>query len=145
MKRIICLILIFFIFPLSAFSAEPIVTVNLNGNVIEFDVPPKLISGRTMVPMRKIYEALGARVEWVEEAQLIVAFYDTDIISMEIGETEFYVTDLVSGETETIYLDVAPFIENEKTFVPVRAVSEVFDKKVEWDDKTYTVIINDNN
>ena len=122
--------------------AEKDVTVKLFGETLEFDVKPQLVNSRTMVPMRKIYESLGAKVDWVEEAQLILATYKTNIITMEIGKSEFSVTNVISGETKTVLLDVPPQIVNSRTLVPVRAVSEVLEKKVEWDDETYTVFIN---
>ena len=104
---------------------------------------PQLINARTMVPMRKIYESLGASVEWIEEAQLIIATYKTSIISMEIGKESFNVTDVLSGDTETITLDVPPQIVGTRTLVPVRAISEALEKNVEWDEETYTVLITD--
>lgn len=122
--------------------AEKDVTVKLFGETLEFDVKPQLVNSRTMVPMRKIYESLGAKVDWVEEAQLILATYKTNIITMEIGKSEFSVTNVISGETKNVLLDVPPQIVNSRTLVPVRAVSEVLEKKVEWDDETYTVFIN---
>lgn len=143
MKKIISLILISVLLLCGAVYAEKPVTVKLNGEVLEFDAEPQLISERTMVPMRKIYESLGASVEWIEEAQLIIATYKTSIISMEIGKESFNVTDVLSGDTETITLDVPPQIVGTRTLVPVRAISEALEKNVEWDEETYTVLITD--
>ena len=74
---------------------------------------------------------------------LIIATYKTSIISMEIGKESFNVTDVLSGDTETITLDVPPQIVGTRTLVPVRAISEALEKNVEWDEETYTVLITD--
>ena len=125
--------------------AERAVTVTINGEVIEFDEPARLINARTMVPMRKIYETLGATVQWVGEAELILATFKTSIIAMEIGKNSFEITDLLTGQTKTIELDVPPQVVGVgTTLVPVRAISEALGKNVDWDDKTSTVIIADN-
>lgn len=125
--------------------AERAVTVTINGELIVFDEPARLINARTMVPMRKIYETLGAAVQWVNEAQLIIATFKTSIIAMEIGKKNFDVTELLTGTTKTIELDVPPQVVGVgTTLVPVRAISEALGKTVEWDDKTSTVIITDN-
>lgn len=124
---------------------ERVVTVTINGEVIEFDEPARLIDARTMVPMRKIYETFGATVQWVGEAQLIIATFKTSIIAMEIGKKSFDITELLTGETTTIELDVPPQVVGVgTTLVPVRAISEALGKTVEWDDKTSMVIITDN-
>lgn len=124
---------------------ERVVTVTINGEVIEFDEPARLINERTMVPMRKIYESLGATVQWVDEAQLIIATFKTSIIAMEIGKKSFDITELLTGETKIVELDVPPQVVGVgTTLVPVRAISEALGKKVDWDDKTSTVIIIDN-
>ncbi|MBE7031794.1 MAG: copper amine oxidase N-terminal domain-containing protein [Ruminococcaceae bacterium] len=125
--------------------AERVVTVTVNGEVIQFDEPARLINARTMVPMRKIYETLGATVQWVDEAQLIIATFKTSIIAMEIGKNSFDITELLTGETRKIDLDVPPQVVGiGTTLVPVRAISEALGKNVDWDDKTSTVIITDN-
>ena len=123
---------------------ERAVTVTINDEVIEFDEPARLINSRTMVPMRKIYETLGATVQWVGEAELILATFKTSIIAMEIGKNSFDITELLTGDTRTIALDVPPQVVGAgTTLVPVRAISEALGKNVDWDDKTSTVIITD--
>lgn len=123
---------------------ERAVTVTINDEVIEFDEPARLINSRTMVPMRKIYETLGATVQWMGEAELILATFKTSIIAMEIGKKSFDITELLTGETRTIEIDVPPQVVGVgTTLVPVRAISEALGKNVDWDDKTSTVIITD--
>ena len=142
MKKII-LILISVIIILSSIgvSAAESVTVTLNGNPIEFDVPAQIINDRTMVPMRKIFESLGATVDWVEQQQGIIATKDSKIIVMKIGSPVMLVSDMASGSQEKITLDVPPMIVGGRTLVPVRAISESLGVSVDWVEETQTVVL----
>lgn len=85
--------------------------------------------------MRKIFEALGATVEWIDSTQTITAKKDDIVIIMQINN----ITITVSGKE--ISLDVPPQLVDGRTLVPVRAVAEGLDAEVKWDDATKTVII----
>ena len=66
MKKIISLLLAICLLisvNTTIFASDPI-SVTLDGNYIEFDVHPQIINGRTMVPIRAIFEKMGAVVEW---------------------------------------------------------------------------------
>lgn len=143
MKKIIPLLtaVILILSSISVFAAET-VTVTLNGNPIEFDVPAQIIDDRTMVPMRKIFESLGATVDWVEEQQGIVAIKDSKIIVMKIGSGLMIVSDILAGTQEEITLDVPPQIVDSRTLVPVRAISESLGVSVDWVAETQTVVLN---
>lgn len=142
MKKIISIITAVIVM-LSAVGvlAEQIVTVTLNGNPIEFDVPAQIIEDRTMVPMRKIFESLGATVDWIEEQQGIVAIKDSKIIVLKIGSDLMVVTDIMTGTQEGITLDVPPQIIDGRTLVPVRAISESLGVAVGWIAETQTVVL----
>ena len=116
-------------------------SVFIDGYSVEFDVPPQIIDDRTMVPVRKTFEILGAEVEWVDEIKLVLATYKTFIIAMPIGEYSFNITDVVSGETTTVELDVPPQIVDSRTLVPLRAISEALGKNVDYVAETRTVLI----
>jgi len=143
MKRILAVFLIL----IMAFScmvyvgAEEDITVTINGAVITFDVPPQIIEDRTMVPMRRVFEVLGANVEWNEELRMAIATYGTVVIAMPIDADSFTVTDVLKNETQSIALDVPAQIVNGRTLIPLRAVSEALGKTVEWVGTTRTVII----
>ena len=145
MKKIIPLLtaVILILSSISVFAAET-VTVTLNGNPIEFDVPAQIINDRTMVPMRKIFESLGADVDWVEEQQGIVAIKDSKIIVMKIGSGLMIVSDILAGTQEEITLDVPPQIVGDRTLVPVRAISESLGVSVDWVAETQTVVLTSN-
>lgn len=116
--------------------AEPEIKVVLNGVELTFDVPPQLINDRTMVPMRKIFEALDAEVDWEENTQTITAVKGETIILMQIDNPVMTVDGI------RITLDVPPQMINDRTLVPVRAVSEGLQAAVDWDEATQTVLIN---
>ena len=142
MKKIICLIMAVMMMLSSILvSAEEIVTVKINDEVIDFDVPAQIINDRTMVPMRKIFEELDATVTWIDELELVVATKDTKIVSLAINSNILLINDTTTGETKKIELDVPAQLVNDRTLVPVRAVSEALDAKVDWDENAQTVLI----
>lgn len=123
--------------------AEDEIAVTINGSAISFDVPPQIIDGRTMVPMRKIFEQLGASVDWIGELQLILAVKGSKIMALAIGSDMLSITDNLTNETKTVTLDVVPQIVDGRTLVPVRAISQALDMDVEWDAATRTVRIGE--
>lgn len=144
MKKIISLLLILAAFlSFTAAYAENNVTVNLCGKVLEFDVQPTIINDRTMVPMRKIFEELGANVEWVGESKMIFATKGAKCILLQIGQPAMAIKDFMTDEEIIIRLDTAPVIVDDRTLVPLRAVSEALDMNVDWDGETYTVYITE--
>lgn len=146
MKKIFTIILTLVIaFSFTTVFAEDSITVLLDGEPIEFDVQPQIINSRTMVPMRAIFTALGAQVEWVEEHRLIVATKDTSIIAMMIDSPVMHIGDLVTNEQKQVELDSPPVIVDSRTLVPVRAISDALGVKVDWDAETRTVILGETN
>lgn len=133
---VMCLILIILTSVSSVVFAADNITVKLNGQTLSFDVPPQLMNGRTMVPMRAIFENLGATVNWEQSTQTVTSVKGTTTISLTIGVPGI----IINGSTKA--LDTAPCIMNGRTLVPVRAVSEAFNLNVDWDGATNTVIIN---
>lgn len=109
--------------------------VTLNGNRLEFDVQPQAINNRTMVPLRTIFEALGATVNWNQTTQTVTATKDETTVSLTLNSTTMY------KNGEAITLDVAPISLNNRTLVPVRAVAESFGCDVKWDQNSGTVNI----
>ena len=113
------------------------VTINviINGKNIDFDQPPIMQNDRTLVPLRAIFEALGASVDWDDATETVTSKKDTTTLKITIGDNKLYKNGVA------IELDVPAQIVNDRTLVPVRAVSEAFDCNVEWIDETKTVVI----
>ena len=127
------------------------IRVIMDGEDLEFDVPAFIAYDRAMVPMRVIFEAFGMDVEWVNETQTVVA-EKTDVhrttITLQIGndtmlvETRYLWIGLPDDEPRPavyssmreIELDAPPVIIDDRTFVPLRAISEALGAYVNWVD-----------
>jgi len=112
-----------------------LIRVNIDGRYIMFDQNPIIENGRTLVPMRAIFEALDADVYWEAASQTITATRGSDTIVMSIGESE------MTRNGRAISLDVAPSIRDGRTLVPVRAIAIALDAEVNWDAGSNTVLI----
>ena len=88
-----------------AVAAESNITVILDGQELIFDVPPQIINGRTMVPMRKIGESLGAKVDWSEVLQTVFISTDAKLLSLHIGSSVMRMEIIEKDEVETVELD----------------------------------------
>lgn len=110
----------------SSLAADEI-KVFLNGLEIEFDVSPYIKNGRTMVPFRAIFEALGVDISWNGVNRTIMATNDTTQIYIEIGKAFAYVNGY------KVNLDAEAEIVEGRTFVPLRFVSENAGADVSWD------------
>ena len=121
-----------------AVSAADDITVTLDGNVIDcaaYGQPATIVDGRTLVPLRAIFEALGATVEWDNVTRTVKSEMNGTTIELAIGSDTLY----KNGEPVT--LDVPGQIMNGRTLVPARAVAEAYGVGVEWDKTTRTVIL----
>lgn len=130
--------------PAVAATKEPIsissrvgntIPISVNGLEIACDQPPVIIEGRTLVPLRAIFEVLGAEVYWNNDTRSVTATRGDTTILLTIGSSILY------RNGETIYMDVPGQIINDRTMVPLRAVSESFGSSVYWDNDTRTVRI----
>ena len=111
------------------------ISVYCNEEKLWFDQPPIMENNRVLVPMRFIFEALGAAVDWNGETQTVTAVCGDTNISLQIDRQEMY----VNGEMK--WLDVPARLLNDRTLVPIRAVSEAMEAKVEWIQEDKTVVI----
>jgi hypothetical protein len=112
------------------------IAVTVNGEEVKFkNQDPVIVDGRTLVPVRGVFEALGAEVNWNGDTkQVSVDTADTNV-TLTLNSNEF----TVNGETK--YLDVPATLINDRTMVPVRAISESLGCNVEWDGANQTVVI----
>jgi hypothetical protein len=119
------------------------VGVRLNGRMLSFDVEPFIENDRVLIPLRGVMEGLGADVEWDQQTGAVSVFTKDVSIQLVIGENTAKVVKTVDGATsdETAELDVAAKLVNDRTFIPVRFVSETLGANVEWDSDLRIVII----
>ncbi|MBQ8299717.1 MAG: copper amine oxidase N-terminal domain-containing protein [Clostridia bacterium] len=123
------------------------VSVQLNGEIINFTdsndqrVDAQIINDRTMVPLRKIFELLGATVDWDDATSTAFATKDDISIKLQIDNPIAEVTE--KGVTRKVALDSKPVLINWRTLVPLRFISESLGKQVAWDNANQTAIIID--
>lgn len=116
--------------------ADEDIKVTLDGKALSFDVPPQIINDRTMVPLRAIFEALGASVDWNQETKTVTSTKGDTTIKLTIDSNTMY----VNGNVVT--LDTPACVVNDRTLVPVRAISEAYNTNVDWNGDTKTVTIS---
>ncbi len=118
-------------------AAEDI-TVTLDGNVVDCETYGQracIVDGRTLVPLRAIFESLTATVEWDGNTYTVTSTLGETTIKLTIGDINLYKND------EPIVLDVPAMLINDRTMVPARAIAEAYGVNVDWDEYTRTVIL----
>ena len=137
MKRIwksLLVLAVFCLFTLGA-AADEQIRVYLDGKEIAFDTPPTIINSTTFVPMRAVFEALGAEVEWDDAKQRVTAHrYDTEI-ELFVGKSGMY--------RNYLYKDTPcpARLINDRVYVPVRAIAESYRCHVDWCEESNAVAI----
>ena len=115
------------------------IKVIVNGRQVVSDVAAVISpSGSTMLPFRSIFNALGVSdesIKWNPNSKSIEVRSGNQYIFLLIGNTGALIND------SFITLNAAPYIENSKTLVPVRFVSEALGADVQWNKETKTVTI----
>lgn len=112
------------------------IKVMINGKLQTLDQPPILKGNRTMVPLRGIFESLGAEVYFDQKTGHITVTKEKLKIILKINSKSVD----YNGKIKTI--DVPAFTENNRTMVPLRFISEAIGADVKWDGKQNTVFIN---
>ncbi len=141
-KYLLYLLLILTLLSVNVYAETKEVTVKVNDVKVESPVPAQIVNDRTMLPMRSIFERIGAKVTWMESEKIIFATKDSLLITMQIDNTVMSVQQIENDEIIRIELDSPPFIVNGSTLVPVRAVAESLGCSVKWDPQTYTVDVS---
>ncbi|MFA7637278.1 MAG: copper amine oxidase N-terminal domain-containing protein [Monoglobales bacterium] len=110
-------------------------SLNVTTTVNFPDQKPVIINGRTLVPVRGLFETLGYNVSWVEESQTAVLKGKADTIMVPINSNTIY------KDGEEIPIDVPGQLINSRTMIPLRAISEAFGLEVDWNEETRTVTV----
>ena len=118
-----------------ALQGEEEICVYCDGQLVEFDQPPILVNDRVLVPIRAIFEAMGAEIIWEADTKTVIAKKGDNMLSLQVG------SETMTKNGQAITLDVSPQIVHDRTLVPVRAVSEGLNADVQWDEESRTVTI----
>ena len=145
MKRVLFLIITVFAVLFGSTALAQDLKVSVNGEILETDAV--LVENRTMVPLRAISNALGGGVAWDQENMGILIVRGSAEIqgdgylgSMWVDKPRafcFY----GSGISHGTVMDVAPLVIENRTYVPARAISELFGADVNWNPDTFTAEI----
>ena len=139
MNRIKLLIAVIIIFSMllgsTAFAAEPI-KVYIDNTRLDMEVMPQIRDGRTLVPMRAIFEALGAEVKWDNDSREASGKLGETVVTLKIDSKIAY----VNGQPKE--LEVPATIVSGRTLVPARFIAESLGVEVDWDNESRTVLIN---
>lgn len=121
------------VFVPSAFAED--IKIVIDGNEVVSDTPPIISNWRTLVPLRAVSEGLQAWVHWEEETETVTVIKDFVVITVQIDNS------VMTKNDEEIVMDVMPEMYNDRTMVPIRAISEAFGCGVAWVEETQTVVI----
>jgi N-acetylmuramoyl-L-alanine amidase len=116
-------------------AADRVIRLVINDQEVKTDVPPLLVNGRTMVPVRVVSENLGALVGWNGQEQRVNIRLDSNMISFKVGQA------LADVNGKQMELDAPAMMEQGRTLLPIRFVSENLGADVVWDSEKYEVRI----
>ncbi|MFF2793281.1 stalk domain-containing protein [Lysinibacillus xylanilyticus] len=124
--------------PATAQAAKAI-TIYVDGVQLKTDQPPVMVQGRVMLPLRAIFEALDASVDWDRKKQTVTATKGDTTVVLKIKSRVAIINN------QTVTLDVPAQILGGRTMVPVRFVSEALGQDVDWNTRSQVVTINSDN
>lgn len=119
----------------TAQTAAPYVRVFVDGAPVAFDQPPVIVNSRVLVPLRGVFERLGATVAWDPASQTVLAQSGATGVSLRIGAPQAF----VNGQAQ--FLDVPAMLVGGRTLVPLRFISQALGAGVAWDAASSTVQI----
>ena len=123
-------------FPVVQVSADENISLTVNGKSVETQVHPTIIDGRTMVPVRDIFEACGAKVNWDANTKTITGEKGNTTVVMQIDSNMLFINEKVTE------MDATPVIIDGRTLAPARYVAESFGGIVDWDAENKVVMID---
>ncbi len=122
---------------MTVFGQSGPISVNVNGQAISFpEAQPRMMGNYVMVPLRGVFEKLGATVDWFATDQKVVAHRGNTIVELKIDDNQA----TVNGKT--ISTAKAPVIYQGSTLVPIRFISETLGASVDWDSTAHLVSIS---
>ena len=114
------------------------INVSLNGNIVSFpNQKPVVVEGRTLIPLRGVFDNMGYAIDWDGETKTVTLTKDGDVLTVVIGQASYS----LNGESHAI--DVPAQIINGSTMLPLRAIGDAAGAEVLWDAETKTATILD--
>jgi Copper amine oxidase N-terminal domain. len=113
--------------------------MDVNGTTIEVDpgrgTAPTLKYSRTVLPIRAVTEAMSGVVGWRESEQRVTLSANENVVEMWLGSMDY----TANGRSQS--MDIAPFAENNRTFLPLRFAAENLNCQVTWRNETKEILI----
>ena len=125
----------------SVFAEYQTVEIYVNGELLVSDSPAVLVGSRTMVPLRAISEKLGCDVGWNDETQTAEIKNSKTAVYVTIDSDVMVKKSVTDGTSEDIKIDAPAMLYKSRTLIPLRAVSEALDAKVDWDSEKECALI----
>lgn len=119
-------------------AATESIKVTIDGNQVGMSVSPVIIEGRTLIPLRAIFEHLDAAVDWDNNTRTATVILGDRIVKLQIG------SKIANVNGMDVLLDTPAIVLDGSTMVPVRFIVESLGAKVDWNNGSRTVIINTN-
>ncbi|MFZ5990000.1 MAG: AMIN domain-containing protein [Bacillota bacterium] len=113
-------------------------SLKVNNETVESDIPPVIINNRSLVPVRAIFEKLGAKVVWDGANQKVSISYKATNVELKINDYYALV------DSRKVKMDVPAKIINNRTMVPLRFVGEQLNMKVGWYPEKNEITIDSN-
>ncbi|MBQ7986320.1 MAG: copper amine oxidase N-terminal domain-containing protein [Clostridia bacterium] len=112
------------------------ILVMVKGKYVDFDVAPVIENDRVLVPMRNIFEALGATVSWQGDVNTVLATKGQTVVALQPGQEHLFKNSV------KVPMPVPSIAKYNRILVPIRAVAEAFDTEVFYNANTKTVVIH---
>ena len=106
------------------------IEVMIDSNKISFNTAPEMYGDTIMVPMKEFFEAMGARIVWVESERMIIAYKDNMHMKLQLGNK------IAFRNGKRFKLESEPYIREGRTMVPIQIIAETFNMKPEWNEET---------
>ena len=139
MRRILANLLVVLVLsigiPFMEANAKELIKVTIDQEPLKLKQPALIEEGHLLLPLREIFDALGAKVEWDPNTQSIIGFKDDTIMKLEIGKRQ------ASINNKKILMDIGCKIVDGNVMIPVRFVAEGFDLDIDWDNHNQMLII----
>lgn len=124
------------VFAIGALAEADVVTVTVDNKAVQFDQNPVIIEGRTLVPVRAVFEQAGAVVDWNQDTQTATIARGDYTVTIKYGDNALY------KNSERVELEVAATMLNNRILIPVRAIAEAMDFAVTWDGHHSMVLVS---
>lgn len=136
MAALLCLAMLLTMFVIPVSAADPVPRVTIDGQALDFDVAPMIDNGRVLVPLRAIFEQMGAKVDWDDSAKTATAVKGDITVVVKLGST----SPTINGAVKNIDVP-AKLVEGGRILAPLRFVCEAFGGVVAWNPDTYVAAV----